>query len=220
MRRSAAILLFSLLAAAFGAAAEGYAGRAGSGSPPENLPLVVFLGDSITAGYRLAKGDAYPAVVAARLAAGSRPIRALNAGASGETSAGGLRRLGGLLAQRPDVVVVALGANDGLRGQPLDQLERNLSEIIRQSLAAEARVLLLGMRLPPNYGPRYGKEFAAVYPRLAKRFGVTLVPFLLEGVGGRRELNLADGLHPNARGQRVIAENVLPALRKILAGLR
>jgi len=221
MRGPAVALLCGLLVAIVGTEATGGgAGPAGSGPHSESLPLVVFLGDSITEGYRLAEGEAYPAVVAARLAAEGRPIRAVNAGVSGDTSAGALRRLAGILDQRPDVVVVALGANDGLRGQPLDRFERNLSEIIQRSLAADARVLLLGMRLPPNYGPRYGKEFAAVYPRLAKRFGVALMPFLLEGVAGRPELNLADGFHPNARGHRVIAGNVLPGLRKIRTGAR
>jgi acyl-CoA thioesterase-1 len=140
----------------------------------------------------------------------------LNAGVSGDTTAGGLSRLPWLLKQKPDVLVVGLGANDGLRGQPVEEIEKNLREIIRRGRQAGARVLLLGMKIPPNYGGDYASRFEAIYPRIAKDLDVPLVPFLLEGVGGISELNLGDGLHPNARGQVKVAANVEPYLVGVL----
>jgi acyl-CoA thioesterase-1 len=118
------------------------------------------------------------------------------------------------------VVVVGLGANDGLRGLPLAETERNLREIVRRARQAGARVVLLGMRLPPNYGPEYAEGFAAMYPRIARELDVPFVPFLLAGVGGDPDLNLPDGIHPNAEGQRRVAENVVPVLRQVLAERR
>jgi acyl-CoA thioesterase I len=179
-------------------------------------PLVVFLGDSLTAGLGLAEDQAYPALLKKKLQEEGTPVRVLNAGVSGDTTAGGLARLDWILGQKPDVMVVALGANDGLRALPVEQTEKNLREIVRRSKAAGAEVLLLGMLMPPNYGPDYTAQFAEMYPRIAEDLDVPLVPFLLEGVGGVRELNLEDGIHPNARGQEVLAENVLPYLEKIL----
>lgn len=185
------------------------------GAPPTG-PLVAFLGDSLTAGYELPEAQAFPALVGDRLRKEGVPIRVVNAGVSGDTSAGGLRRLDWLLSQHPDVVVVELGANDGLRGQPVAEMETNLRAIVEKIRAAGARVLLLGMRLPPSYGPLYVRRFEAVYPRIARELHVPLVPFLLEGVAGRPDLTLPDGLHPNAAGHRIAAENVLPSLRTLL----
>ena len=182
-------------------------------------PLVVFLGDSLTAGLGVNEDQAYPALVAKRLVAEGHPVRVLNAGVSGDTSAGGLRRLEWLLAQRPAVVVVSLGANDGLRGLALDQTESNLRAIVTRARAAGCRVLLLGMMVPPNYGPDYGPKFAAMFPKLAKELDVPLVPFLLEGVGGRPELNQGDGIHPTAAGHRIMAETVYPRLAAIVTKL-
>jgi acyl-CoA thioesterase-1 len=179
-------------------------------------PLVVFLGDSLTAGLGLAEDQAYPALVRDRLTEEGLAVRVVNAGVSGDTTAGGLRRLGWVLRQRPEVVVVGLGANDGLRGLPVEESERNLREIVRRARAAGAEVVLLGMRIPPNYGPDYAEAFAAVYPRIARELDVALVPFLLEGVGGDPELNLPDGIHPNAEGHERVAENILPVLRRAL----
>ena len=178
-------------------------------------PLVVFLGDSLTAGLGLEEDQAYPAVVASRLDELGEPIRVINAGVSGDTSAGGLRRLGWLLRQQPAVIVVGLGANDGLRGLPVEDTERNLREIVRRSREAGARVLLLGMKIPPNYGD-YAAQFTALYPRIAADLDVPLVPFLLEGVGGEADLNLPDGIHPNAEGQEKVAGTVLPYLRPLV----
>jgi acyl-CoA thioesterase-1 len=183
------------------------------------LALVVFLGDSLTAGYGLPEADAYPALIEAALAAEGRPVRVVNAGVSGDTSAGGLARLDWVLRLEPDVVVVELGPNDGLRGLPLEATEANLRRIVERARAAGARVLLVGMLIPPNYGPDYAGRFAAIYPRLATELAVPLVPFLLEGVGGEPDLNLPDGIHPNAVGHRVVAENVLPHLRPLVSSL-
>lgn len=182
----------------------------------DDAPLVVFLGDSLTAGLGLDEDQAYPFLVGAELERRGAPIRVINAGISGDTSAGGLERLDWLLAQEPDVVVVALGANDGLRGLSVPALERNLRRIVERSLAADARVLLAGMRMPPNYGAEYTGRFEAVYPKLADELDVPLLPFLLEGVGARPELNLPDGLHPNAEGQRAIARLVADALEPLV----
>ena len=180
-------------------------------------PLVVFLGDSLTAGYGLEGGQAYPALVEKRLEEQGIPLKVLNAGVSGDTTAGGLARLDWLLSQKPDMVVVGLGGNDGLRGLPLEQAENNLREIVRRSKAAGARVLLLGMQIPPNYGPEYAQGFSDMYPRIAKELDVPLVPFLLEGVGGVADLNQADGIHPTAEGQEKVAELVTPYVAEVLS---
>jgi acyl-CoA thioesterase-1 len=179
-------------------------------------PLVVFLGDSLTAGLGLDEDQAYPALLGRQLNQEGKAVRVVNAGVSGDTTAGGLSRLSWLLGQHPDVLVVSLGANDGLRGLPLTEIESNLRQIVRRSQAAGARVLLLGMRIPPNYGP-YAGQLAALYPKLAKELNVPLVPFLLDKVGGDRSLNQADGIHPTAKGQEIVAKNVRPYLEKVLA---
>ena len=183
---------------------------------PAADPIVVALGDSLTAGLGVAPDEAYPALLEARLRREGYAYRVVNAGVSGDTSAGGLRRIDWVLRQSPQVVIVALGANDGLRGQPVAALRDNLSAIVERARASGARVLLAGMRMPTNYGAAYTKEFAAVYPEVAKRTGVPLVPFLLEGVATRARLNQADGIHPNAEGQRVIADLLWPHLRALL----
>jgi acyl-CoA thioesterase I len=180
-----------------------------------DVPRVVFLGDSLTAGLGLDEDEAYPALLERELRKEGLSVQVINAGVSGDTSAGGLSRLGWLLGQHPDVIVVGLGANDGMRALPVAETEKNLREIVRRARAAGAGVLLLGMRIPPNYGP-YADEFAALYPRLAKELDVPLVPFLLAGVGGVRGLNQADGIHPTAEGQEMVAKNVLPYLERIL----
>jgi len=180
-------------------------------------PVVIFLGDSLTAGLGLGEEQAYPARVAAKLAAQGKTVKVINAGVSGDTSAGGLARIDWLLRQHPDVLVVGLGGNDGLRGLPLTDTEKNLRDIIRRGQAAGVRVLLLGMQIPPNYGPDYVNGFKAMYPRLAKEMNVPLVPFLLEGVGGVADLNQNDGIHPTAQGQEMVADNVVPYLTKLLA---
>ncbi|MDX1643348.1 MAG: arylesterase [Thermoanaerobaculia bacterium] len=181
----------------------------------EEPPRVLFLGDSLTAGYGLGEEQAFPALVAEAMAEAGRPIEAVNAGVSGDTTAGGLARLEWLLRLEPDVVVVGLGGNDGLRGLDPEMTEANLRRIVEKAKASGAAVVLLGMRMPPNYG-EYAERFAALYPRLAAELEVALVPFLLEGVGGDPSLNLPDGIHPNPEGQRRLAETVEPVLASVL----
>lgn len=182
-------------------------------------PLVVFLGDSLTAGYGLDEESAFPALIEARARKEGRPLRAINGGVSGDTSAGGLARLDWFLRQDPAVLVVGLGGNDGLRGLPLDQLESNLRAIVERARENGVAVLLLGQRIPPSLGLAYSRDFAELYGRLAKELDVELVPFLLEGVGGVRRLNLPDGLHPNEEGQEILAETVWEHLEDLLADL-
>ena len=179
-------------------------------------PTVVFLGDSLTAGFGLAAEQAYPALVARRLAERGLAVRAINAGVSGDTTAGGLSRLDWLLSQRPAILFVCLGANDGLRGLPLDATESNLRAIVERSKSAGVRVVLAGMQIPPNYGPAYASAFRAIYTGLAEEYELDFVPFLLEGVAADPALNLPDGIHPNARGQEIVAETVARALEPVL----
>jgi acyl-CoA thioesterase-1 len=185
-------------------------------APSPANPLLVVLGDSIAAGYGLAQEDAFPALIAAELEVRGRPVRVVNAGVSGDTTAGGLARLDWLLRQRPDVLLVELGGNDGLRGLPLAATEENLRRIVAAARGAGAEVILAGMRLPPNLGPEYTAAFAAIYPRLAADYEVALIPFLLEGVGGVPLLNLPDGIHPTPEGHRRIARLVTPYVERAL----
>ncbi len=177
-------------------------------------PLVIFLGDSLTAGRGLPADAAFPALVAEMSREKGRPMSYVNAGVSGDTTSGGLDRVGWLLEQKPDVLVVGLGVNDAFRGQPVDRIETNLRAIVAKGKASGARVVLLGMRVPTNYGPEYTEAFAAIYPRIAKQEHVDLMPFLLDGVGGHPELNLEDGIHPNREGQRIVAAHVLPYVER------
>ena len=180
--------------------------------------VVVALGDSLTAGLGVAAEEAWPALVEARLRREGYPYRVVNAGVSGDTTAGGLRRVDWVLRNRPQVAVVALGANDGLRGLDTDTMERNLLAIVERLRGSGARVLVAGMRVPANYGDAYTQAFRDVFPDVARRTGSALMPFLLDGVVADPRLNLADGIHPNAAGHRVITERLwsylLPLLRK------
>ena len=178
--------------------------------------VVVALGDSLTAGLGVAADEAFPARLQARLRAEGYDYRVVNAGVSGDTTAGGLRRVDWALHAHPDVVIVALGANDGLRGQSPQAIRANLEEIVARLQASGARVLLVGMRLPPNYGAEYTKEFEAVFPAVARRAKIALMPFLLDGVAADPRLNQADGIHPTAAGQQMIADRLWPYLRPLL----
>jgi len=178
--------------------------------------VIVVLGDSLTAGLGVAADEAYPALVQARLRREGFAYRVVNAGVSGDTTAGGLRRLDWVLRSRPAIVIVALGANDGLRGLPVAAMRDNLVAIVTRLRGAGARVLLAGMRMPPNYGDAYTRAFAETFARVARQTGVALLPFLLDGVAGDPALNQPDGIHPNAAGQRVVAETVWRALRPLL----
>jgi len=178
--------------------------------------VVVVLGDSLSAGLGVAVDEAFPARLQARLRADGYDYRVVNAGVSGDTTAGGLRRVDWVLRAKPDVVVVALGANDGLRGLSPQAMRANLEAIVGRLQAAGARVLLAGMRLPPNYGADYTKEFEAVFPEVARRAKVPLMPFLLDGVAADPRLNQPDGIHPTAAGQQLIADRLWPHLRSLL----
>jgi acyl-CoA thioesterase-1 len=193
------------------------AADAGDRQKESALPRIVFLGDSLTAGLGLEEEEAFPARLGHLLAERQIRVEVINAGVSGDTSAGGRRRIDWILRQRPDVVVVGLGANDGLRGLSVEMTEDNLRRILEKIRAAGARGVLVGMKLPPNMGPDYVEPFEAIYPRVAAETGVTWVPFLLEGVAGVPELNLPDGIHPNAAGHQRLAQNVLPAIEEALS---
>jgi acyl-CoA thioesterase-1 len=194
----------------------GAVAASGSRSGGDEPPLVLFLGDSLTAGYGLAEGQAFPALVGRELADEGVEARVVNAGVSGDTTAGGLARLDWVLSQGPDVVVVGLGGNDGLRGLDLAATEENLREIVRRSRDTGARVILLGMKIPPNYGLDYAGRFEEMYEEIADDLDVALVPFLLEGVAAKPTLNLPDRIHPNARGHQVVAETVYPYVEEEL----
>jgi acyl-CoA thioesterase I len=183
---------------------------------PADDRVIVALGDSLTAGLGVAGDEAYPALLEQRLRSAGFAYRVVNAGVSGDTSAGGLRRLDWVLRSRPEIVIVALGANDGLRGLPVAALRDNLTAIVTRLRAGGARVLLVGMRLPPNYGDAYTREFAAAFQEVARRTSTTFLPFLLEGVAGEPGLNQADGIHPNAAGQRAVAERMWSSLQPLL----
>lgn len=187
---------------------------AGAAAPGE--PTIVALGDSLTAGYGVAPHEAYPALLEAALRREGYRYRVLNAGVSGDTSAGGLRRVDWVLRSRPEVAIVALGANDGLRGLPVPAMRENLERIVRRFQEAGARVLLAGMRIPPNYGADYAREFAAAFPAVARSTGARLMPFLLKGVAANPALNQADGIHPNGAGHGAIADRLLTHLKPLL----
>ena len=173
-------------------------------------PGIVVFGDSLTAGFGLPREDAFPARLEAALKAQGHEWRVVDAGVSGDTSAGGLARLDWVLADAPEIVIVELGANDGLRGLPVDPLEANLDAILARIGETGAAVLLAGMEAPRNFGADYGAAFRAVYERLAARHGVAFYPFFLEGVAMVPALNQADGIHPNAAGVAEIVRRILP----------
>ena len=179
---------------------------------------IVFLGTSLTAGLGLPEGQAFPALIQDTLDAQGIPYHVVNAGVSGETSAGGLRHIDWLLRQPVAVLVVELGANDGLRGLDVAAMHSNLQAIIDRTKAAhsDVRIVLLGMQAPPNLGNEYTSAFRDVYTELAEANDAALVPFLLEGVGGVPELNQADGIHPTARGHELLAANVWHVLEGVV----
>jgi acyl-CoA thioesterase-1 len=211
------LLAWALLAPGCG---EGDAGRAPSPGAEEALetPVVLFLGTSLTAGYGLPSDEAYPALLQARIDAAGLDYRAVNAGVSGDTSAGGLRRIDWLLRLPVAVLVLELGANDMLRGLDLDLLRENLQGILDRTRATHpaARFVVAGIRAPRNLGLIYGRGFDEVFEELAREYDAVLIPFLLEGVAGIGSLNQADGIHPTAAGQRLIADTVWDAIEPVL----
>lgn len=181
-----------------------------------NAKTIVILGDSLTEGYQLAREEAFPHLVEEKLKKAGKKVKVINAGSSGATSASGLKRLDWYLKAKPEILILILGANDGLRGlKPLDT-EKNLSSVIEKAQGQGITVILGGMQLPTNYGLEYRKEFADIYPKLASKYKIKLIPFILEGVGGKPEMNLPDGIHPNARGHSIMSETVLKSLEGLL----
>ncbi len=190
--------------------------RTAAAAPSATAPRIVFLGDSLTAGYGLAKEESVPSLIQERLRDAGYPYEVVNAGVSGDTSAGGLSRLDWSLAGDVKILVVELGANDGLRGLPVAGMKQNLADIITRARARNISVILTGMEAPPNFGAAYTSEFRNVYRQLAKEHDVTFVPFYLDGVAGIPHLNIADGIHPNAEGSRIVEKTIWSALGPLL----
>jgi acyl-CoA thioesterase I len=205
-------------AARLGAAAEGgpAAGVPADRAARTSRPRIVVLGDSLTAGLGLQPNDAYPSVLQRRLDAAGYPFEVVNAGVSGDTSAGGLSRLDWSLDGDVRILVVALGGNDGLRGLPPEEVRHNLSEIVRRARQRNIAVLLAGMESPTNMGPDYQRRFHDVFPAVAQEYHVAFLPFLLTGVAGRPDLNQGDGIHPTAEGARIVADNVWRVLEPMV----
>lgn len=193
------------------------AGGALAGGPAQAAAKkILVLGDSIAAGYGLPAEESFPSKLEAALRAKGIDVEVVNSGISGDTTAGGRKRLGWALSSKPDYVIVELGGNDGLRGLDPKETRANLDAIITQLKAKGVKVMLTGMYAPPNLGKRYEKEFNAIFPELAAKHGVPLYPFILEGVALRKELNQRDGIHPNRKGVAVIVEKLTPAVMKFI----
>jgi len=207
----AGVWLFPLLAALL------FAGSP-AGAAPEQPGTIICFGDSLTAGYGLDPDQAWPALIEEKIRAKGWPFRVVNAGLSGETTAAGARRVNWILRQPVAVFILALGGNDGLRGIPTEETERNLQAIIDavRRRHPEAAIILAGMEAPPNMGPDFTRAFRALFPRLAERNALPLIPFLLAGVAAEPALNQPDGIHPNAEGQRRVADNVWAVLERVL----
>ncbi len=180
--------------------------------------VILFYGDSLTAGYGLSPEEAFPALVEKKLNKTDKKVKVVNAGLSGETTAGGLSRIDWVLRQPVDIFVLELGGNDGLRGLPVDQSRQNLQGIIDKVKAKypDCKIVMAGMMVPPNMGKEYTEAFKRVYPDLATKNKATLIPFILDGVGGIEKLNQADGIHPNAEGHQIIANKISPVFEKLL----
>jgi acyl-CoA thioesterase-1 len=183
-----------------------------------SFKTILFYGDSLTAGYGLSSEEAFPALIDQKLKKQGKNWKVINGGLSGETSAGGLARIDWMLRQPVDIFILELGGNDGLRGLPLEQTKSNLQGIIDKVKAKNpnVKIIVAGMMVPPNMGPEYSEQFKSVYPDLAKKNKATLIPFLLEGVGGIEKLNLADGIHPNPEGHKIVAETIWRVLTPML----
>lgn len=179
--------------------------------------LIIAFGDSLTAGYGVSLEKAYPALLAKRLKEMDYPYQVLNGGVSGDTTSGGLSRINEIIKHHPEIVILELGANDGLRGTRLDLIQSNLSRIIEKLQKKKIKVILAGMKLPPNYGEEYTAGFHQIYIDLSKKYHLRLVPFFLEGVATKEGLTQTDGLHPTAEGYQVILENVWKPLLPLLS---
>lgn len=190
-------------------------------NPDKDSKVILFLGNSITAGYGLSPDQAYPALIQKKLDSLGMPINVINAGLSGETSAGGLRRIDWVLRQKVDVLVIELGGNDGLRGIKPEVTRQNLQAIIDKAKKKYPGITIVvaGMQVPPNLGTEYTQSFKALYSDLSTQNNILLIPFILKGVGGNPKLNLPDGIHPTALGHKIVAETVWKALKPVLSKL-
>lgn len=186
--------------------------------PVTKKKTIVFFGNSLTAGYGVSPSEAFPAIIQKKIDSLGLPYQVINAGVSGETSSGGKTRIGWILREPVDIFVLELGANDGLRGTPLSETKKNLQDIIDsvRTKYPHTKLVFAGMEIPPNMGQTYTTEFRNIYTDLAAKNKMTLIPFLLEGVGGEPELNQADGIHPTAEGHLIVADNVWKELQKLL----
>jgi acyl-CoA thioesterase-1 len=191
-----------------------------SGGTEEGTRTMVVMGDSLAVGYGLDPSEAFPALLQAKMDKAGLDVTVVNAGLSGDTTAGGLRRIDWMLRRKMDVLLIELGGNDGLRGIPVEETRSNLQGIVDRARAKypEMKIVIAGMRMPPNMGEEYTSRFREIFPALARRNGAVLIPFLLEGVGADPELNQSDLIHPNAEGQRRVAENVWKVLKPLLEG--
>ena len=192
----------------------------GAAGAPAAAPMarslkIVALGDSLTSGHRLPRGDAYPALLEKALEDAGLPFDVVNHGVNGDTTAGGVRRLAAALDEKPQILIVAFGANDGLRGVPVKQVKDNLEKIIEKAQDRDVKVLLVGMEALPLYGWQYTIDFHNIFPDLAEKFDVPLVPFMLDGILGNPDLMGQDGIHPNAAGARLMAGNIWTELRPL-----
>ena len=179
-----------------------------------NVHSILFLGDSLTEGLGVSKKDAYPSLIQQLIKTKlNKDIKIINAGVSGSTTSDGLDRLKWYLKTKPDIIFIALGANDGLRGLNLNQSEKNLEKIIKLALDSKAKVVLVGMLIPPNYGFEYSKKFENMYIKLKEKYNLKFMPFLLKDVAGEKSLNQADGIHPNEKGHKIIANNLFEFLK-------
>ncbi len=190
--------------------------------PDDPSRAILFFGNSLTAGYGLDKKAAFPALIQEKIDRMSWPYIVVNAGLSGETSAGGLRRIDWMLKKQFELIVIELGGNDGLRGVPLEETRKNLNAIVDRIIerGPQVKIVIAGMQLPPNLGSDYTGAFKSIYPNLAKKYNTPLIPFLLKGVGGDPNLNLPDGIHPNAKGHKIVAETVWATLKPILQSIQ
>lgn len=177
---------------------------------------ILFLGDSLTEGYQLAKEEAYPALIEKELQKEDPTIKVINGGVSGATSASGLKRMDWYLKAKPELMVLALGANDGLRGLSVSETEKNLTSVVKKAQERGITVIIAGMKMPTNMGEKYRKDFEGVFNRVAKKNSIAIIPFILEGIGGVPGLNLPDGIHPNAEGHKIMAQTILKVLRPLI----
>jgi acyl-CoA thioesterase-1 len=182
----------------------------------EDLPAIIAFGDSLTAGYGLSEEQSYTTLLQRKLDEKNYRYRVINAGVSGDTSAGGARRIDWALAGNVKFLILELGGNDALRGQPVTEMKKNLARIIERAQSRDVTVILAGMEAPPNLGEEYTRAYRQVFRDLAKKYKVAFIPFVLEGVGGRAEFNLPDGIHPNAEGEKIMTENVWRVLEPLL----